>query len=249
MPNFSARPLGAGAAFGSSTDPTSAGSPLLPLGTPVETHDGRTFRWCKASSAADLVAGNTIQAPAFIVNHTALAVATAPIGATSFSVTPLGTGGAANLYAEGYMNVSVTAGLGYCYQISSHAAITASVAFTLNLVPSDGLIVALVAASSKVNLVQHPYNNVIQFPITTATNRCVGVAPYIISASQNGWLQTYGAACVLQKGTVGAGLAVGTPGSAAGACVAFAAATTQYIGEMLETGVDAVGAAVFLRIG
>lgn len=249
MPQFSARAVGAGAAFGSSTDPTNAASPLLPLGTVVETKDGRAYRWAKAASTADLVAGNTIQAPAFIVNHTALAVATAPIGATSFVVTPLGTGGAANLYAEGYMNVSVTAGLGYSYQISSHALITSSVAFTLNLMPWDGLIVALVTASSKVNLVQNPFNNVIQFPTTTATNRCVGVAPYIITASQNGWLQTYGPACVLQKGTVGAGLAVGTPGSVAGGCVIFAAATTQYIGEMMETGVDAVGAAVFLRIG
>jgi len=171
----------------------------------------------------------------------------AALGATAVSVTPGAVAGAANLYSEGYMGISVgTLMIGYSYRVSGHAAITASTAFTINI--EDPLVVAL-TTSARINLCAHPYQNVIQTPITTLTNRCVGVAPYIISASQNGWLQTYGVASVLNKGTTGVGLAVGAPGSAAGAVVVFAAATTEYIGDIMETGVDAVAATIFLRIG
>lgn len=247
MPNFSARPLGAGAAFGVNTDPTLAASALLPLGTPVETRSGLMFRWCKAG-AADLVAGNVIQSAAFLVNHTAMAVTATSIGATSMVVTPGATAGAANLYAEGFAGVSVTPGLGQTFQVSSHAAITSSVAFTLNLMPSDPVLVAL-TTSSKIDLYAHPYQNVIQAPITTLTGKVVGVAPYVITAAFNGWLQTVGPCATLNKGTEGAGLQVGSPGTVAGGVVIFAAATTSYVGDIMGTGVDAVASMVYLRIG
>jgi hypothetical protein len=246
MPHFSGRPVGVGAAFYSSTDPTTAGSPLMPLNCAVESKDGRRFRWCKAG-ASDLVAGNVIQSSAFLTNHTVMGVTATPIGATSLVVTPGATAGAANLYAEGYIAISITPGLGYTYQVSSHAAITASTAFTLNLVPSEPIQVAL-TTSSKVDLIANPYQNVIQFPVTTATGKLVGVAPYIISANQNGWLATWGPCAVLNKGTTGAGLAVGVPGTVAGGVVIFAAATTALVGELMQTGVDASSNLVFLRI-
>lgn len=254
MPNFSARPVGAGAAFGQNTDPTSNSTAvLLPLGTPVESRDGRMWRWCRAG-AVDLVAGNTIQSSAFLTNHTVMAVSTPTaalggrIGDTYITVTPGATAGAANLYAEGFVYSSVTPGLGFTYQVSSHAAITSSVAFQLNLMPSDPFIVA-VSSSSKLDLIAHPYQNVVQFPVTTATGTLVGVAPYIITATFNGWLQTVGPCAVLNKGTTGAGLAVGSPGSVAGGVVIFAAATTSLVGTLMQTGVDASANLVNLRIG
>lgn len=253
MPNFSGRPVGAGAPFGQNTDPTLASSYLLPLGTPVETRDGRMFRWCRAG-AVDLVAGNTIQSSAFLTNHTAMAVGTPTaalggrLGDAYVTVTPGATAGAANLYAEGFITASVTPGLGFTYQVSSHAAITSSVAFQVNLMPSDPFLVAL-TSSSKLDLLAHPYQNVIQFPVTTATGTLVGVAPYIISATFNGWLQTVGPCGTLNKGTTGAGLAVGAPGSVAGGVVIFAAATTSLVGTIMQTGVDASSNMVHLRIG
>lgn len=243
MPNFSARAVGV-PAFGTNTDPTSTNSSiLLPLGAAAETRDGRVFRWAKAG-AADLVAGNTIQSAAFLTNHTAMAVATPTaalggrLGDTYVQVTPGATAGAANLYAEGWASISVTPGLGYTYQVSSHLAITSSVAFVLNFMGSDGLIVAL-TSSSKVDLVHNRYQNVIQFPVTTQTGSLAGVAPYIITASQNGWLQTRGPCAVLNKGTTAVGLTVGCPGSVAGGCVVFAVATTALLGHIMQTGVDA----------
>jgi hypothetical protein len=253
MPNFSSRPVGAGVPYYSTTDPTVNTSPLLPLGTPVEVRDGRMFRWCMVG-ASDLVAGNTIQSSAFLTNHTAMAIATPTaalggrLGDTFVNVTPGATAGAANLYAEGFMTVSVTPGLGYTYKVDHHPAITSSTAFNVYLDPADPIQIAL-TSSSKVDLIAHPYQNVIQFPITTATGTLVGVAGYIIKATQNGWLQTQGPCAVLNKGTTGAGLLVGAPGSVAGGVVVFAAATTTLAGHIMQTGVDASCNLVHLRIG
>lgn len=242
MPNFTARGVGVGAS-GYYNDT----SVLLPLGFVAESRDGRTYRWCKVGSGADLVAGNVIQAPAQITNHQACTVSTAVIGATSLTFTPLGTGGAANLYSEGYLAITVSTGLGYIYKVSSHAAITASVAFTLNLDPADPIQVATVTATSKGDLCHNVYQNVIQSPITTLTACPAGVAPYIITLSQNGWLQTGGAASVLTKGTPGPGLPVSVPGSVAGGVVINTAAL-HIVGYMLETGVDAATNLVYLTM-
>lgn len=247
MPNFSARAIGAGVAFYSSTDPALASSPLLPLGTLVEARDGRAYRWCKVG-ASDLVAGNVIQSSAVLINHTAMTTAVAALGATSFVVTPGATAGAANLYAEGFISISVTPGLGFTYKVNSHAAITSSVAFTVNLDPADPIQVAL-TTSSKTDLIANRYQNVIQAPVTTLTGTVAGVAGYIISASQNGWLQVSGPCAVLNKGTTITGLNVGAPGSVAGGVVVYAVATTTLVGDIMLTGVDASSNLVNLRIG
>ncbi len=251
MPNFSARGIGSGASGFNNTDPTSANNAvLLPLGWVVETRHGRAYRWCKVSSTADLVAGNWIQSSAIVPNHVGSGVSTnaAAIGDTKLTVTPGNTGGAANLYAEGYVVVDTSTGLGYTYGITGHAAITASTAFTLNLSPDDPIQVAF-GASTKLNLYANPYQNVIQGPATTKTGTCVGVATYIITASQNGWLQTWGPCGVLQSDTTAVGLSMGVPSGTAGATVAFAAATTTYLGEAMQTNVSGHINAVFLRIG
>lgn len=253
MPHFAGRMEGSGVPLYSSTDPTLNTSPLLSLGSIVEARDGRAYRWCKAG-VSDLVAGNTIQSAAFLTNHTVMGVATPTaalggrVGDTYVQVTPGNTAGAANLYAEGFATASITLGLGYTYRISSHAAITGSTAFMLNLDPQDPIQVAF-NSSTKIDVVANPYQNVIQFPITTATGTLVGVAPYIITASQNGWLQVWGPCGTLTKGTPGAGMNVGAPGSVAGGVVIFAAATTAYAGNMMQTGVDASSNLVYLHIG
>ena len=250
MPNFSQRVVGVGAPGFNNTDPTSATTGiLLPLGTAVETKHGRRYRWCKAGTS-DLVAGNCIQASAIIANHLARTPPAVAVGATSFSFTPGATGGAANLYAEGYLQVDTTSGTeaGYTYGVSGHAAITSSVAFTLNLNPDDPIQIAL-TSSSRVGLVANPYRDVIQYPASTATGALVGVATYIITAAFNGWIQTFGPCSVLQSDTTAVGLSVGCPAGTAGACVAYAAATTSLLGTLMQTAVSGKTNFVYLRIG
>jgi hypothetical protein len=223
------------------------GTNPLQEGTLGVTRDGRQFRWVQAG-ASNLVVGNMLQAAAEIANHQDCSVAAAAIGATSLTVTPGATAGAANLYANGLAVISVTPGLGYAYNIDHHAAITASVAFTLYLAPDDPIQVAL-TTSSKVTLIRNAYKGVIQAPVTTLTGPVVGAAVSVIPASGWGWIQTRGLAGVLIAGTPGPGVAVVSPGSAAGAVVVDgAAAATQVVGSMGITGVDGKVGPVFLNL-
>lgn len=215
------------------------------LGARGYTSDGRRFRYVQAG-AADLVAGNVIQAPAQITNHQDMTPAAAAIGATSITVTPGATAGAANLYAGGLAIISTTPGLGQTALVSGHSAISASTAFTFTIDPADALNVAL-TTSSRVDLQVNPYKNVIQAPITTLTGAVVGVATYAIPATYYGWIQTWGPAGVLIYGTPAVGVSVSVPSGAAGAA-AVNSGTLEIIGTMMVTGVDGKVKAVFLTI-
>jgi len=228
---------------------TSSSTQQHPLGTRAVTRDGRVFRYCQMG-AADAVAGDLYQSAAPIPNHLALTAPVVAIGATSFSCTPGATGGAANLYSEGYLQVDTTPGNGYIYKILGHAAITASVAFTLNLVPEDAIQIAL-TASSRIGLLHNPYKNVI-LPPTTQTATVVGVAPCIITATQYGWLQTWGIASVLINGTPAITAPVVNSGTTTGAVdkwtTAAADVAVQTIGHMAQVGVSTKNNFVFLQI-
>ena len=224
---------------------SSSSTPKHNLGERVTDGFGRKFRYVKAGASA-LVVGNTIQGPAEIADHYGMAPTATAIGATSVTVTPGATAGAANLYSGGWLMVDTTPGLGYAYPVDSHLAITASTAFVVNLaLPIE---VAL-TTSSRVTLVSNPYKNVIQAPVTTLTGVVVGVAVYPIAAGEYGWVQTGGPACVLNKGTTGPGLAVVVPGTVAGGVVIDGAASaTPVIGMMMVTGVDAKALPILLTI-
>ena len=215
------------------------------LGEKMVTPDGRTFRYARAG-AVDLVAGNMIQAAAQIANHLNMTPSAAAIGATTVTMTPGATGGAENLYAGGYLMASTAPGNGIAYRIKSHPAITASTAFTVTL---DEPIQIALTSSSRIDLQTNPFKNVIQTPVTTLTGACVGNAPFVIVATEYGWIQTHGVASALVAGTPGVGLAVVVPGTAAGAVVIDGAASaTKVVGVMMSTGVDGKNNAVFLDL-
>ena len=224
---------------------SSSSTQLYALGTRAVDRVGRVFRYVLVG-AADLVAGNVVQAPAQVANHLNTTVAAAAIGATSITVTPGATAGAANLYSEGIAIVSTTPGIGQSLGISGHAAISASTAFTLNLYADDAVQVAL-TSSSKLDLQINPYKNVIQAPVTTLTAAIVGVATYPVTTAQYGWIQTWGPCGVLIDGTPAVGMSVSSPASVAGAA-AINSSTLTIIGDMLSTGVTAKVNAVFLKI-
>lgn len=227
---------------------TSSATQLYAIGTKARTADGREFRYCKAG-AADLVAGNVIQGPAPIANHLALTPVAAAQGATVVTVAFGATAGAANLYAEGYLQVDTTPGNGFMYRVSAHPAIAGSDSQPITLQPDDPIQVALTTAS-RVGLIQNPYKGVIQCP-TTKTGCIAGVATYVISANQFGWLQTFGPAAVLINGTPAVSAPVVNSATTAGAVDVWTAAaqpTASYIGEMMQVGVSTKNNAVFLEI-
>jgi hypothetical protein len=225
---------------------TSSTTQYHPLGTIGRTSDGRQFRYAQAG-ASDLVAGELQQGAAPIPNHLANTPPAVAIGAKSFSYTPGATAGAANLYAEGYLQVDTTPGNGYTYVVSGHAAITASTAFTLNL--RDPIQVAL-TTSSRVGLRHNAYKNVIQTP-TTITAQVVGVAPCVVTATQYGWLQTKGPCSVLINGTPAVTAPVINGATTAGSVDVWTAAaqpTANYVGHMMQVGVSGKNNFVFLCI-
>jgi hypothetical protein len=187
-----------------------------------------------------------------VANHLANTPPAVAIGATSFTYTPGATLGTVNQYQDGWLQVDTTPGNGQVYGIASHLAFGSATAFTLNLAPDDPIRVAL-TTSSRVGLIANPYRGVIQLPVTTATGVLCGVAPAVITAAQFGWLQTWGVyAGVLTTGTPALGASVMGPGTAAGAAQVVVAAGTlivaQWIGQMVQVGVDGKNNSVYLKI-
>lgn len=230
MPNLTSDPQGAGQALYASS-----ASAKHALGERLVTSDGRVFRYAKAG-ASNLVAGNWIQSPAQVANHQNIAVAAAAIGATSITVTLGATAATAGQYAGGQAVVTITPGLGQAINIVAHPAADASATLVLTL--GEPLRVAL-TSSTRIDLIPNPYNGVIQSPVTTLTGAVAGVATYIITAAEYGWLQRSGPAGALIAGTPAVGAAIVLPGTAAGAAVVDgAAAATLVVGSMLSTGGD-----------
>jgi hypothetical protein len=209
------------------------------LGHKAYTADGRCFRYCIVGGTST-VAGSLYQSAAPIGNHLAKAAPATAVGATSFTFTPGATIGAASLYAEGYLQVSTTPGIGYTYQVSGHGAIASSTAFTLYL--KDAIQVAL-TTDSKVGLIHNRWKNVIVAP-TTLTGALAGVATCVVTNAQYGWLQTGGRCAVLIDSTAPAITAtVERSVATAGAVQAFGITTASLViasivGKMAQAGVN-----------
>ena len=225
---------------------TTSTDQLHQLGARGYTSDGRRFRYAVVG-ATDTVAGSLYQSAAPVANHLANTPPAVAVGAKSFSYTPGATAGAANLYAEGYLQVDTTPGNGYMYQVSGHAAISSSTAFTLYL--TDAIQIAL-TTSSRVGLLANPFKNVI-VAATTVTAPAIGVAPCVITAAKYGWLQTWGPCAALINGTPGVGIGVKSSATTAGAFDVAAVAAeidVRILGVMMQIGVSAKNNAVFLRM-
>lgn len=180
----------------------SSSTQLHPLGSRIDTQDGRSFRYVKAGGTS-LVAGQLQACAAQVTNHQNLTPSAAAIGATSIDVTLGATATTLNQYADGMAIITVTPGVGYSYSIKSNPVIAASALGTIQL--NDPIQVAL-TATSRVDLVANPYLDVIVAP-TTYTGHAVGVATDIITNAQFGWIQTHGTVGCLADGA----LVVGEP--------------------------------------
>lgn len=182
------------------------------LGSEYTDGASRRFRYCLAGATA-LVPGKLQQSPAEITNHQDLTPAAAAIGDTSVTATLGATAAAANLYAEGFLIVTVTPGQGYIYKIAGHAAVASAGSATLNL--ADPIEVAL-TTSSRVDLVLNPWSGVVVCP-TTQTSSPAGAAVTAVTAAQYGFIQTRGPAAILANGALTVGDPVVASDAVAGA--------------------------------
>jgi hypothetical protein len=229
------RPANAAPVFSSNAYASPAMVPHA-LGTEGEDRYGRKYRFVRAG-AVTLVVGNCLQAAAELTDHQAMTPADTAIGDKSITVTPGATAGAADLYADGIAVIDTTPGLGYSYPIKTHLAITASVAFVLQLATGWPVQVALTNANSKVTLYPNKYRGVIQSPVTTASGGTAGVCVYPIVATEYGWIGANGDFGTLVTGTPAIGAQVTSVGATAGAAAIWSS-TLPMIGTMLELGIS-----------
>lgn len=237
-----------------SPDPQAAGQPLYTssatqshaLGEKMAGPSGAVYRYAKAG-ASDLVAGNWLQSPAQVANHQNLSCAAAAIGAETVTVTLGATAATANQYAGGKMVVTITPGLGQEVNIIGHPAAASGATLVLTL--GEPLRVAL-TSSTRIDLVPNQFNGVIQSPVTTLTGVPVGVAPYIISATEYGWILVEGLAGALIAGTPAVGSGLVLPGTAAGAAVIDGGTSGPcFVGIVASTGGDGECNGVMVKLG
>jgi len=150
---------------------TSSADQYHQVGELVHSSDGRAFRYALAGGTS-LVAGQLQQAAAEVTNHQNLTSPVVAVDAVTFDVTLGATLASVNQYANGWVFITVTPGVGRAYRISGHAAVAASGTMTVNL--SDPIAVAL-TATSRLDLVRNPYAGVIVNPTTRTSGPC-GVA-------------------------------------------------------------------------
>ena len=222
----------------------SSATQLHPLGIRGTDDMGRWYRYCRAG-ASDLVAGNVIQGPATVAGNLTLVVnttsgGTSP-GSTSISVTCV-SAVSTGFYREGLLIVASGSGQGTAYKINTHAAVStgATGAFTLYFEDAIPVLTNMtISTSSTISLVANPYMNVIQAPVTTLTGPVVGVATYVITATQYGWIQTWGPCGVLMNDTSAIGDNVvgvaSTAGRAEGWVAATSGATSTFLGNLTRS--------------
>ena len=193
---------------------TDSVSQIHELGELRVDRQGRKFRYCLVGGTS-LVAGSLYQAPAQAANHQNLVVVSGAVDSAQIVATLGNTLAIVNQYAGGWVVITITPGVGYCYKISGHAAVAALGDITLDL--DDAVQVAL-TTTSRVDLIPNPFNGVILSIGGTNTGKIVGVAHDIVTNAQFGWLQTGGPACVLNDaGTVVVGDQISASNATAGA--------------------------------
>lgn len=174
------------------------------LGDRVTSEDGRKWVYVKAGATA-LIGGTLQQGPVPIANHSNMTASTQSVGDRLITVTLGATAVTANQYRRSYVFINAGTGVGYYYNVAYHPA--ASAGATVQLVLEDAIQVATNTATAKATLMINPYNGANQCP-TTLTAGIIGLANAPIAASSYGWLQTFGPAPALVRGTSG-GTAVG----------------------------------------
>jgi hypothetical protein len=191
------------------------------LGQVAETPDGRVFQYALAG-ASNLAAGKITVAPATTANHiTQTGVATL-VGDTNVTFTIGATAAAADLYASGYLGVTVGPGQNL-YGIVGNSSVSASGgSITVSL--SEPITVAT-TTSSKFTLFPHSMKSTVLSNGSSVAEQVTGAPNVAVTAAYYYWTQVGGYAPVLSDGAITKNAGAIASASVAGA-VAIEATTT-----------------------
>lgn len=223
---------------------------VRPDGTQLCLQDGRKFRFARAGGST-LVIGNVLTAGVATASQQNL---TAAVGAINDRVATMTTGAStsANVFAQGFLVVSVTPGGGDAYKIASHLLMTSAAGDIVNFWPGQALRRAT-TTSSKYDLIDNSYSRVIQSPATTLASAVVGVAVTAPTTLRGCWVQTRGPCGILGAGTLIAGTRAVAGSSVAGSAApeTATAATSKLevtIGICIFAAADTAWSTVFLTL-
>lgn len=219
---------------------------LHDLGAVAETADGRVFRYSRAG-AVDLAAGKVTTSAAKVTNHTNNAVATAAVvGARQVNLTLAGaTATTLDQYADGYLVVNDSAGVGSAYRLEGNPVIASSGTGIVQL--AEGVATAL-TTSSKVSLQPNPWADTI-ISASAVALFCNGAPNVAVTAAYYYWSQTGGMASVLSDGVIGKGSGAILSDAVNGAVeVEVAGTVTQRVGTAVEATVDTKYYPIFLTL-
>ncbi len=223
-----------------------------PLGTRGCDATGRVYRYCRAG-AVDLAAGNVVQSAATVAGNLTMSVNATSSGLTvgdiQFTVT-CSSAVSTGFYREGFAVIATGSGQGYIYYVNNHPSVSVGANGVFTLYPEDAFVVAITTAS-KISLLPNLYQNVIVMPVTTATGVALGVSNYVITATQFGWIQTWGPCAVLSDDTTALGAMVNAVAGVCGRASGFTAAgllTGQILGNLMAAGVAGEWRPVYLKV-
>ncbi len=229
----------------------------LPLGVMLRLPDGRLFRHAR-SGGTTLAVGQVVMqaAEADTANWQGLAVAAAvAASAQAISLIIGGTAIVANQYADGYLYVNLSAGVGSVYKIKSHSSGAAAATIAFTLADGDIVRVAAVAASSKAGLRENEYAKTLLRPAGTAfVGINVGIPPVAVTASYYYWAQRRGIATAKAAATtvtIGEKVSCDTTTAGSVTIAAIVAATaSQYnvIGTAVNVGAASTYVLVYLEL-
>lgn len=242
------------------------------VGSKWATEDGRILTLV-ANGAVALVTGVLVQSPAETTGLEklaipALATQTAgqpPVAGAAGSYQIIITNGSTvlkqGLFNGGYAVVAAGTGIGQTLKIASNPASAISVAFTITL---EDPIQTTLDNTSKISLIQSPFQNVIVNP-TTATASPVGVTLYPVAASTAPtWDGTSGAqtanpviqyafivskgpvSCLVDSTVTNVGYPIGRSAATAGAIGVATLTTVAQIGISMQTLTSAQNGMVYL---
>lgn len=238
------------------------------VGQKFDTSDGRELVLVQNGATA-LVAGVLAQAEAEVTAHQKLAMTVptaypATAGLFQILVTNGSTVLNVNKFAGGYAIVASGTGIGQIFKIASHQPAANAATFVVTL---EDPIQTTLDATSKISLLQNPYDNVVVSPTTTATGGPVGVTLHAIAAStaatyngttgaltangvaQYGFLVCHGpATCLIDNTVTNVGYPLGVSKTTAGTMGVATLTTVPQIAVSMQTLTSANNGLVYLYL-